>query len=423
MIVTITPAKLHGRVRAVASKSAAHRQLLCAAFSDRPTEILCGELSEDILATAGALSALGAAISHDREAGAFRVCPVPRQEISGEPDVPERCVLDAGESGSTLRFLLPVVCALGVRAHIVTHGALAGRPLSPLREELERHGCRIERNPDGSLDTDGKLAGGEFRMAADVSSQFVSGMLFALPHLGEPSSIRLEGRIESEGYIRMTIRALEDFGIRTERTENVLRVFGRLCSPGRIRTEGDWSNAAFWEIADMLSGKDAGGLVCTGLNASSAQGDRAVRQLKTRIAAGGAVIDAGNVPDLVPVLSVLAAVSPGDTVFTHAQRLRLKESDRLETTVRMLRGLGGDAEETDDGIVVHGKSALSGGSVDSCRDHRIAMSAAVASIACRDRVVITGAEAVGKSYPAFWDDFEALGGIISREVRPAEEGR
>ena len=428
MRITIIPSKLSGSVRAPASKSAAHRLLIAAALSDRPTDILCEELSEDIEATAESLNQAGADIRYDRNNGVFHVNPIKAGT--------RLCTLNVGESGSTLRFLLPVICALGQEAHIVMHGRLAQRPLSPLWEELERHGCRLVRNPDGSVDTQGKLEGGEFRMAADVSSQFISGLLFALPLLEEPSRIRLYGSVESEGYIRMTIRALEQFGIVTFWDGDVLTVSaaegepasgreGRNSrkygfraayrSPGMVKTEGDWSGGAFWEIAGMLTDGGAGGLVCTGLDENSIQGDRAVRQLKTKVAAGNAVVDAHNIPDLVPVLAVLAAVSPGTTAFTHAERLRLKESDRIRSVVNMLLALGAGAQETEDGLIVYGTGQLRGGCADSCNDHRIAMSAAVASIACKEEVIITGAECVSKSYPAFWEDFERLGGCIRRE--------
>ena len=424
MRVTITPGKLHGRIKAIASKSAAHRLLILAALADGTTQIVCEELSEDIEATAEALRQTGTDIRYDAEDKTFHVNPAGHTSP---------CRLDVGESGSTLRFLLPVVCALGLHAKIVMHGRLSERPLSPLKEELERHGCRITRNIDGTIETQGKLTGGEFRMAGDVSSQFISGLLFALPVLSEPSSIRLYGQVESEGYIRMTMPALEVFGVRTDWEGEILTIHpaaerqgfaaektdrknsaipAGYVSPGFVRTEGDWSNAAFWEVAGMLTDGDGGSLVSYGLKEDSIQGDRAVRQLKKVIAAGDALVDARHIPDLVPVLSVLAAVSPGTTVFTHAERLRLKESDRIRSTVCMLRALGGDVQETEDGLTVHGRNHLDGGCVDSCHDHRIAMSAAVASIACENTVVSEGAEAVNKSYPGFWDDFVKLGGQI-----------
>ena len=179
-----------------------------------------------------------------------------------------------------------------------------------------------------------------------------------------------------------------------------------------MEVEGDWSNAAFWLVADKLSDKS---LTCTGLNADSAQGDRAVVDAAAHIAAGNATINAKHIPDLVPVLSVLASVSPGTTEFTNAGRLRIKESDRIQSTIALLTALGGKAEETAEGLKVFGVERLTGGTVDSAGDHRIAMSAAVASIACTDPVVVEGAECVNKSYPAFWDDFAALGGQITVE--------
>ena len=281
--------------------------------------------------------------------------------------------------------------------------------------------------------TFGKLKGGEFTIAANVSSQFISGLLFAIPLLKEASRIRLTGAVESKGYILMTIRALEQFGIRTFWEEDILRPAladtrehpggGDTAvndpeadsglsyrSPGDLKVEGDWSNAAFWEVAGMLTN---GELVCTGLDEDSLQGDRAIRRLKKEIAAGDCIVDARDVPDLVPVMSVLAALSPGTTVFTHAERLRIKESDRIRATVDMLKSLGADASETKDGLIVRGKKRLPGGTVDSCNDHRIAMSAAVASIVCEGDVRILKAEAVRKSYPGFFEDFKKLGGKVT----------
>ena len=437
MNAILQPAELSGTIKIIASKSAAHRLLIAAALSDRPTDILCEELSQDIEATAGALNALGASISYEKDSGKFHVIPIKRNGSASEDDL-EPCTLDVGESGSTLRFLLPVVCALGRKAKIVMHGRLPERPLSPLWEELERHSCMLTRLPDGSVMTSGKLKGGEFTIAANISSQFISGLLFAIPLLKEASRIRLTGAVESKGYILMTIRALEQFGIRTFWEEDILRPAladtrehpggGDTAvndpeadsglsyrSPGELKVEGDWSNAAFWEVAGMLTN---GELVCTGLDEDSLQGDRAIRRLKKEIAAGDCIVDARDVPDLVPVMSVLAALSPGTTVFTHAERLRIKESDRIRATVDMLKSLGADASETKDGLIVRGKERLSGGTVDSCNDHRIAMSAAVASIACEGEVRILKAEAVRKSYPGFFEDFQKLGGEVTLESDP-----
>ena len=397
MDIRIEPTKLYGEVRAVASKSMAHRLLICAGLARGETEIVCRELSRDIEATADCLRSLGVRVLYEN--GAFRVSP-PESFV-------KRAALDCGESGSTLRFLLPVLCALETEATIRLHGRLPERPLSPLWEELEKHGAALSRPARDLIAVSGRFTGGACEIAADVSSQFISGLLLALPVAGG-GSIRLTGRLESAGYIEMTRRAQALFGVESTFDGECYTVPAQdYRSPGRIETEGDWSAAAFWGVAEALSG---GGVFCTGLDPNSAQGDRAVVELTEQIRRGNAEVDARDIPDLVPVLAVLAAVSPGRTAFTNAARLRLKESDRLATTANMLRALGGKAEETADGLIVTGRDCLDGGTVDSAGDHRIAMSAAVASIACTAPVTILGAESVEKSYPDFWHDFQSLGG-------------
>lgn len=408
MRAIIHPSKLAGDIEAIASKSQAHRLLICAALADRETRIRCATLSKDIEATADCMRALGADIRYD--SGVFHVKPIGQR--------PEIAVLDCGESGSTLRFLLPVVCALGAEADIRMHGRLPERPLSPLWEELERHGARLSRpEPDVIHVSAGALTGGEYTLAANISSQFVSGLLFALPLLGTESRIRLTGELESASYIEMTVRALRSFGVESsfDGKAYALPAGQRYVSPGDAAVEGDWSNAAFWICADRILG---GTLNITGLDPDSPQGDRAAAPVSLRVAAGSAVVDCRDIPDLVPVLSVLAAVSPGQTRFINAGRLRIKESDRLASTAALLRALGGQAEEQPDGLTVTGVSRLHGGEVDSANDHRIAMCAAVASLASDGDIILHGAQAVSKSYPAFWSDFRRLGGNVELEDEP-----
>ena len=404
MKATITSAKLHGDIKAIASKSQAHRMLICAALSDRPTKIICKERSLDIDATAECLRSIGCGIVYDDNEGSFLVTPA--EEIN------KQAVIDCGESGSTLRFLLPVVCALGIECTIVMHGRLPERPLSPLWEELEAHGCILKRNPDKTISTSGKLKGGCFTLAADISSQFISGMLFAMPLIEEKSELRLTGKVESKNYILMTMDAQRMFGVNSNWEEDRLTVPFNTAysSPGEANVEGDWSNGAFWLSAAKLTG---GAVKCSGLDLNSRQGDKAAAELIDEIYNGNAVVDAKDVPDLVPVLSVVAAVSPGVTRFINAERLRIKESDRIKTTIAMLENLGAKCEETEDGIIVTGIRELTGGIVDSCNDHRIAMSAAIAAIVCSGNVEINGAEAVRKSYPDFWKDYQRLGGTVT----------
>ena len=402
MQVTITPAALGGSIKAIPSKSAAHRLLICAALADRETEIGCPLLSKDITATADCLRAMGADIKYEK--GSFHVKPIAKAV--------ENACIDCGESGSTLRFLLPVVCALGAGARIKMHGRLPERPLSPLWEELESHGAKLSRPEADVIQVEGRLSAGEYRIKADISSQFISGLLFALPLLKVESRIVMEGKVESVGYIRMTCQAQEAFSLKCPLADNVFKVpaDGAYSSPGKVFVEGDWSNAAFWLVADAISENN---VEVEGLLAESLQGDKAVISAIEQIKQGDAVVDVKDIPDLVPVLSVLAAVSPGRTEFINAGRLRIKESDRLKAVTDMLSALGGDCRETAEGLIINGKAKLKGGTVDSVNDHRIAMSAAVAAIACEEPVTILCAQAVEKSYPAFYEDYKMLGGIVS----------
>ncbi len=404
MTVIITPAKLRGSVRAVASKSHAHRLLICAALSDRQTVIRCADTSEDISATVRCLNALGGKIVFS--GGTFTVTPI--------KDVPENAVLDCGESGSTLRFMLPVACALGKPCTFIISGRLPERPLSPLWEALVSHGARLSDPSPDTIVCGGMLRGGAFTVDGGVSSQFISGLLLAAPLLGGETVINVSGNIESEDYIAITRAVQADFKVKSTFRDGVFSVTDaqKYISPGVCEAEGDWSNGAFWLCAGALSG---GTVECTGLRGDSVQGDKRITGIIEDILKGNAEIDAKNIPDLVPVISVLASVAPGRTVIKNAARLRFKESDRLRTTADMINALGGVASETDDGLVITGRKQLRGGAVNSAGDHRTAMSAAVASIVCEGEVAVHGAEAVRKSYPAFWSDFNRLGGKTETE--------
>lgn len=402
MKAIITPASLGGTVNAIPSKSQAHRLLICAALSKNPSRISCPNLSRDIEATANCLRALGAKIEYS--CGCFEVQP-----IKESVEMPQ---LDCGESGSTLRFLLPVVCALGKGARIKMHGRLPERPIAELWDELQRCGAKLSRPEKDVILVEGKLEDNCFSIAADISSQYISGLLFALPLLGG-GEIELLGNIESVGYVEMTIQALIRFGAKIEYENGCLNLYTHgLRSPGELEVEGDWSNGAFWAVAGMLSG---GKVQCVGLDEMSPQGDAAVMELAETIMNGNATIDAKDVPDLVPVLAVLASVSPGTTRFINAGRLRLKESDRLATVTEMLKALGANVEEEENGLILRRVSMLKGGNVHARGDHRIAMSAAVAAVACIGQVCIENAESVEKSYPDFWKDYAALGGKVRLE--------
>ncbi|MBQ8769090.1 MAG: 3-phosphoshikimate 1-carboxyvinyltransferase [Oscillospiraceae bacterium] len=384
MDITIQPSILQGEVTAIPSKSQAHRLLICAAFADRKTELICPQTNRDIEATADCLCALGAKIEHT--AAGYTVEPI--------RSVAETAILNCCESGSTLRFMLPIVGALGVDATFQLAGRLPQRPLSPLWEELERMGCTLTRPTENTIRCCGKLKPGKYSIDGSVSSQFITGLMFAQALIDGETELTITGKVESRPYIEMTRKALALFQA------------PHFKSPGTVTVEGDWSNGAFFLAAKTL-GSD---LDVLGLDADSAQGDRLVSEILCILKSGSATISVADIPDLVPILSVAAAANRG-AIFTDIRRLRLKESDRVASVIAMINALGGEAFADDDALYVRGISPR-GGIVDSCNDHRIAMAAAIAATVCTEPVTILGAEAVNKSYPQFWDEYRRLGGKI-----------
>ena len=379
MNITITPRHLRGEVTVIPSKSQAHRLLICAAFADGPTQLVCSETNRDIEATVDCLRALGAQIL-STESG-YTVFPV--------ESIPQSAVLPCRDSGSTLRFMLPVAGALGVDATFTMEGRLPARPLSPLWEEMERMGCSLSRPTENTVRCQGKLRCGEYSIDGSISSQFITGLLFAHMLLDD-CTLNITGKLESKPYVDLTKAALNLFADRR--------------SPGYVAVEGDWSNGAFWLAANAL-GCD---LSIHGLDQTSLQGDRAVVDILRQLEIGTPTVSVADIPDLVPILSVVAAAKHG-AIFTDIQRLRLKESDRVASVIAMLEALGGKASATEDTLTVY-PATLTGGTVDSCNDHRIAMSTAIAAIVCTQPVSILGAEAVNKSYPHFWAEYRRLGG-------------
>jgi 3-phosphoshikimate 1-carboxyvinyltransferase len=389
MNITIQPSKLQGSVTVIPSKSQAHRYLICAALCDNETQLICPETNRDIEATVDCLNALGATIV--RSGSGYSVSPIQK--------IPDSAVLNCCESGSTLRFMLSIVGALGVDAVFQLEGRLPRRPLSPLWEEMERMGCRLSRPSENTIRCEGKLKAGNYTISGSVSSQFITGLLFALSLVEGEAELFVTGKLESQPYVTMTEEAMQHFGA------------PHYHSPGTVTVEGDWSNGAFWVAAQMLGSS----LSVVGLNPVSAQGDRAVVDIAHQLLECCPTISAADIPDLIPVLSVIAAANNG-AVFTDIQRLRLKESDRVATVIEMIENLGGKAESTEDTLTVHG-TALRGGTVDSHNDHRIAMSAAIAATVCTAPVTILGADAVKKSYPSFWEEYRNLGGHYEQHLR------
>lgn len=399
-------------VRAISSKSEAHRYLICAALGDCECEVICTDTNADIDATVECLNALGAEIKRTEKG--FLVKPIGEIRKNQE--------LFCNESGSTLRFMLPLASSLGADCNFSMRGRLSERPLSPLYEILQNNGVTLSPQGSNPLTIKGKFGAGDYAVAANISSQYISGLLFALSVADGESTLTLEGKVESAPYIWMTVDALTTFGaeISFENEKNLFKIKGkqRLSSPDRVMVGGDWSNAAFFLVSGAI-GKNSVAL-CS-LDESSRQGDKEILTVLEKMGAEilrgngkitvfpsklhGVEIDAANIPDLVPILAVAASVAEGETRIYNAARLRLKESDRIESVCRTLSSLGADILATEDGMIIRGKKRLLGGEVDSYNDHRIAMSAAIASLICENPVKIGRFEAINKSYPTFGENF------------------
>lgn len=388
MNVTILPGTLKGAVTPPSSKSQTHRAVLALMLAQGEGKLSNLAVSEDIQATQDCVAALK----------------------SGQPAQADGLpLLDCGESGSTLRFLIPVALAVRGGSHFTGRGRLMERPQGPYIRLFEEKG--ILWNQEGTcLTVAGQLEPGVYALPGNVSSQFITGLLYALPLLPGDSRIVLTTPLESRGYVDMTLDMLRRFDIKVEEQEDGFLVPGNQTYQARDLTlEADWSGAAFWYAANFLGAQ----VDIQGLNPDSVQGDRQIGTLYWKLARPGDVdIDLSQCPDLAPPLAAMAAVRKGTTRFVHAGRLRMKESDRLETIARTLNALGAKAQVGEDTLTLEEVDHLEGGTVDGCNDHRIAMMAAVAAVACKEPVTILGAECVKKSYPRFWEDYTALGGEI-----------
>jgi len=386
----------------IQSKSYAHRAFICAALSSSQCKVIYDSRSEDVEATRECLCAL---------------------DTNGR-------IMNCGESGSTLRFLLPVACAMGRSVSFVTKGRLADRPLSPLREELEAHGCLISPEGQSPITISGQLTAGTFKLAGNVSSQFISGLLFALPLLEEDSEIVIEGPLESSAYVDITVDVLNHFGITIEAEKTsagiIYHVAGgqKYKGPSEYAVEGDWSAAAFWLVWGAIGRKAIG---VRGLKQDSKQGDRKIADVIRQFGGNveieddmiisspsrlrGINVDVSEIPDLAPAIALLGVAAEGTTKLTNAGRLRLKESDRIASITRALREVGANVSGHPDSIVINGSCGeqLEGGTIDTSKDHRIVMMAAAASEICKGEVTIIDSKACGKSYPDYFEIMKKAG--------------
>lgn len=407
------PSVISGTVAAPPSKSAGHRSLICAALSDAPVTVTGCGISDDITATERVLCALGAQI--ERSGTTVRITPI--------SNIPDKAVLDCGESGSTARFIIPIAAALGAKNVTVTgRGRLPSRPFEILCRLLRRRGvdCSTDTLP---MSLGGQLPAGEYSLPGNVSSQYISGLLMALSVVPGSSRIVLTTPLESAAYVDMTVDELKRFGAFVTKTSDGYEIEGRkrLRASDR-RVEGDWSQAAFFLSAGAVCG---GSVTVTGLDRSSLQGDKAIVDILKGFGADieesdqritvrrsklkGTVVNASQIPDLVPIIAVTAAFAAGRTVINGAARLRLKESDRLHETVTRLVSFGIDAAETADGMIINGGKPV-GAAITSANDHRIVMAFSVLACGSEHGSSISGAEAINKSYPEFISDLCGLGG-------------
>ncbi|MDE5619514.1 MAG: 3-phosphoshikimate 1-carboxyvinyltransferase [Ruminococcus sp.] len=410
MDIKITPSRLKGKVEIPSSKSVAHRALICAALAGgKDEESVIGGISwsKDIEATVNSMSALGAgfvAVQHDSMT----------QHVFGLKNKPQKAVVDCNESGSTLRFIIPVAAALGIETEFHGRGRLPQRPIDIYVRELGKHGITFDYHNTMPFTMLGQLQSGVYKIEGNVSSQFITGLLFALPLLDGEAEIVMKSHLESRQYVDITIDVMKRFGVTVDETEDGFRVKGnQTYKPHNEKIEGDYSQAAFFYVANAL-----GSSVTLGnLNHDSVQGDKKVLDIIEGMCYNGNIgsfrADCSDIPDLVPVLAVLASFGSGESVIYNAERLKIKESNRLETTAALINNIGGNAEVTDDGLIIRPTGTMYGGTVDSFGDHRIVMAAAVAATKTDGNVIIKGAEAVEKSYPDFFKDYKTLGGKIN----------
>ncbi len=408
MDLKITPHRLSGSVSIPSSKSMTHRAIICAALAEGTSRLTGIDYSKDIDATLGIMEAFGAAFRKDGSA----------VTMEGITAAKETAVADCCESGSTLRFLIPVAAALGIRTEFRGQGRLPQRPITPYLRELSLKGVQFRYDNTMPFVMEGRLQSGVFRLEGDISSQFITGLLFALPLLDGDSEIVMTSPLQSKPYADMTIDCMRKFGVEVEETpEGNYRVRGnQVYRAADVHMEGDFSQAAFFYVANAIGNE----VVLENIPEKSVQGDRKIVEIigemcynRNNGKNAAFHVDASDIPDLVPILAVLGTFGDEVSVITGAERLRIKESDRLTAVSELLNRLGGKVIVHEDGLEVHPVPQLHGGTVDSFGDHRIAMCAAIAATRCTAPVTILGAECVEKSYPAFFEDYQHLGGIAN----------
>ncbi len=423
----IYPRKLNGEVKIPPSKSMAHRAVICAALGDGVSKVTNIDYSDDIIATIEAMSSLGARITKKEEH--LEICGIKSPENIEANLVRNERLIDCNESGSTLRFLVPIAALFDGVNRFVGRGNLGKRPLDTYYNIFDEQNIKYSYK-EGVLDlkTEGKLQSGEFKVKGNISSQFITGLLFTLPLLDGDSKILITTEMESKGYIDLTLSAMKDFGIEiiNNNYEEFIIKGNQTYKSRDYRVEGDYSQGAFFFCADALSNN----VILNDLKLDSLQGDKEVIDILTRMGLDiinknngligianerlkATIIDGSQCPDIIPVVALVAALSTGTTEIINAGRLRIKECDRLAAVTSELNKLGAKIKEREDGLIIEGVKELKGGAeIWSHKDHRIAMTIAIASTVCKDPIVLKDYECVSKSYPQFWEDFKSLGGVF-----------
>ena len=419
--VNVEPSQLNGTVAIPPSKSDVHRAIICGALSRGKCVISPVDLSEDIKATIGCVETLGAKVNISEG-----VLTIDGSEMFKGNNYQIFC----NESGSLLRFIIPVVSAMGISATFTGAGRLPERPIGIYLDCLPKAGVKCTTKSGLPLTVEGQLQAGTFEIPGNVSSQFITGLLFALPLLKEDSKIILTSPLESVAYVDITINVMKKFGVIIETTDYGYFVKGnQKYIPQNYTTEGDWSNAAFFMTAAAMKGD----ITVTGVDKNSAQGDKEIAEILKRFGAKveftdnsvrvqkgdlkATDIDARQIPDLVPILAVCATFAEGTTHITGAERLRIKESDRLSAIANAINQLGGNVVEKPDGLVITGVKSLKGGTVQGVNDHRIVMAMSVATLMATDTVTITDMESIKKSFPNYFEEYNRLGGISYVNLR------
>lgn len=412
--VKFSPFVPNGTVNVPPSKSDVHRAIICSAMANGVSRISPVALSNDIKATIGCIKALGADAVLENN-----VLTVDGTNMYKN----KTALLDCGESGSTLRFFIPIAAVGNINATFVGKGKLPQRPIGIFTEALPKAGTVCKTEGGLPLEIKGQLKSGIFEIPGNVSSQFITGLLLALPILEGDSEIVLTSPLESVGYIAMTIRTMKQFGVNIDTTENGWHIEGgQTYKSCNYTTDGDWSQAAFFMVLGAIGGK----VTVKGVAKDSTQGDKKCAEILAEFGAKvtqrdnevtvekgelkAVTIDASQIPDLVPVLSVCAAFAEGTTKIINAERLRIKECDRLKATAELLNNLGGKVKELSDGLEITGVSSLKGGNVNGYNDHRIVMSAAVCAARSDEDITATFAMSINKSYPDFYIDYNSIGG-------------